>query len=175
MLWTLVPDLVLAALLVATIVFAARLNNRLVVLRADRDRLHELIAGLQQATRAAEEGVRGLKLSAAESGRDLQNAVDRAGALRDDLAFLVERGSALADRLEAATRGRPEPAARAETAPARVERPPMTQPGAPPPDLRQRREPSIDPARAAEPAEPNVATPQSRSERELQRLLEGRR
>jgi hypothetical protein len=165
--WTLGMDSVVAVLLIATIWFAVRLNGRLLALRGDRDRLLELIGGLQRATRAAEEAVRGLKLSAAESGRDLQTALDRASALRDDLTFLVERGSALADRLEAGSRPKPEPAARTEPPP----RPAAAPPAAVSPLLR--REPTIDPARAAEP-EPARAPP-SRSERELQRLLDGRR
>jgi hypothetical protein len=159
MIWSLVSDAVVAVLLIVTIAYAIRLNNRLANLRADRDRLIEMIAGLQQATTAAEEAVRGLKLSAAETGQDLQAALDRADAMRKDLAFLLERGELTASRLEAA--GKPRAA---EPAP---QRPP---PPGPSPDPRARREPTLDPARIVEPP-PGP----SRSERELQRLLEGRR
>jgi hypothetical protein len=179
-------DAVVAALLVATIGFAVRLNNRLLVLRADQDRLQELIAGLQRATRQAEDAVRGLKLSAAESGQALHDATERAGTLRDDLAFLVERGGTLADRLEAATRPRADPAAIARE-PAPVFRPeapvePPPSPAAPPrprladgPEPGGRREPTIDTPRPVEPPATSERAAPSRSERELQRLLDGKR
>jgi hypothetical protein len=178
MIWSVALDLVVAALLVATIGFAIRLNNRLTALRADREQLLELIAGLQRATRQAEEAVRGLKLSAAETGRDLQSAIDGAGSLRDDLAFLIERGGTVADRIEGVVRARPEP----RPAPTSRAVTPSAEPGrprSPPRDIQHetgvRKEPVLGTARPAPADAPPGPAPLSRAERELQRALEGRR
>jgi len=96
-------DLLLVALLVATIVYAAMLNRRLAGLRQDRAGLDELVQGFAETTRQAFAGIADLKATAERSGRDLRAIADRADALREEIAFLVERGEKAADRLEAAT------------------------------------------------------------------------
>ena len=137
MLWSLIMDGVVAVLLIATIGYVVRLNNRLGVLRQERERLKELIAGLQTATRQAEDAVRALKQAAAESGQGLQATIDRSGSLRADLSFLVETAGATADRLEATLRAQrdagpaPMPRASREAAPTRpvaVEQPVQRRP-----------------------------------------------
>jgi hypothetical protein len=175
----LTADAVVAVLLIVTLVFVGRLNNRLSALRADRGALAELIQGLQHASQQAERAVGGLKLSANDSGRALEGIVERAGALRDDLTFLIGRAEAAADRLEGAVRGRQEPPPPAETSRA---------PG--PTSSNKRLSSLLRQAAASERSEPVVRmadfeqTPdetskdqarQSRSERELQRALLGRR
>jgi hypothetical protein len=181
MIWPLILDVVVAALLVVTIIYAARLNNRLAVLRDDRDRLRELIGGLQNATRQAEDAVRALKLGAAESGQDLQEKMDRCQAMRADLAFLLDRGDKAADRLEASVR--PPPARE----PKRVldEPPPPRAPISEEPGrsrlsqlLRQASGPDPAPppsAPLAASVEPPAPSPKSRSERDLLRALGTRR
>jgi hypothetical protein len=77
------------------------------------------------ATAGAEAHIRTLKLSAAELAQEAQ----RAETLIEDLRLLIERGGAIADRLEADVR-----AARAEQSrprPAASPRPPVPPPGAP--------------------------------------------
>jgi hypothetical protein len=183
MIWPLVLDVVVAALLVVTIIYAARLNNRLAVLRDDRDRLRELIGGLQNATRQAEDAVRALKLNAAESGQDLQEKIDRCQAMRADLAFLLDRGDKAADRLEASVRQPP------VREPKRVldEPPPPRAPISEEPGrsrlsqlLRQASSSASDDAPPpstplADPSELPAASPKSRSERDLLRALGTRR
>lgn len=95
-------DLGLAVLLVATVVYAARLNKRLGMLRRDRGELTALIAQFNAATAAAEAAMEGLRASADNSGRAVQEAVDSARGTVTDLKFLVERGEKAADRLDTA-------------------------------------------------------------------------
>lgn len=109
MVWSLLMDGIVACLLVATIVFCLRLNARLSVLRDNRAELMELIQGLQRATLHAEEAVGGLRLSTGDAGRQLQDAIDRAQGLKGDLAFLIDRASGVADRLETAIKSPREP------------------------------------------------------------------
>jgi hypothetical protein len=75
------------------------------VLKRDRAALEGLVAGFNEATRAAEQGIARLRETAEGAGRDLARQSEAAQRLRDDLAFLAERGGTLADRLEVLVRG----------------------------------------------------------------------
>jgi hypothetical protein len=156
-----VADVIVAVLLVATIGYATVLNRRLAVLRGDRAQLESLVQGLTVATQRAESGVAGLRAAAEDTGRQLEKRIEQAQGLRDDITYMLERGGALADRLETTIRARreepkpeprpePKPERRVEPRPerieARVERraEPRVEPAAP-------RPPAPAPARQAEP------------------------
>jgi hypothetical protein len=123
-------DVIVAALLVATIVYSAMLNRRLSGLRSNKAELEALIHSFGEACARAEAGVKTLRTATDEATR-LQAYLDRSQALRDDLSFLLDRGSNLADRLEGGVRsartevqGRPTSApSEAEPAPNRFGRP----------------------------------------------------
>jgi chromosome segregation ATPase len=190
MLWSLLLDVIVAGLLVATIAYAVRLSRRLAVLREDRQQLQDMIKGLQKATQQAEEAVGGLRLGAADAGKGLHEIAERAQGLKADLLFIIEKADSAADRLEAVLKSQRESASPVESAPPARE--PKRRPN---PDLdagaadakgAQSRLASLlkqadttappRPApRPAAPGEVERATPQSRAERELQRALEGRR
>jgi hypothetical protein len=104
MLLSLIMDGIVAALLVATIGFAVKLNGRLAALRSDSERLQGLIKGLQGASGAAEEAVGALKRTAADAGGALQDTIDKGRSLEADLRFLTDRATEAANRLEAALR-----------------------------------------------------------------------
>ena len=97
---TLILDIVMALLLVATIVFAAILNTRLNTLRRNKDQLGRLIGNFNEATLRAESGIPKLRKAAEEAGLALHEQVERAQTLRDDLAFLIERADSMAAHLE---------------------------------------------------------------------------
>ncbi len=104
----LILELVLVALLAATLFHAVRLERALGVLKRDRVQLSELIAGFNASTRQAEIGIERLRGAADGAGQQIARQVDAALSLKDDLALLIERGGRLADRLEALVRaGRP--------------------------------------------------------------------
>jgi hypothetical protein len=145
-------DIVVAILLVVTIIYAAMLNRRLAVLRSDKAELQALIQGLTAASHGAEAAVSALKSANDDIGRQLESKIGRAQGLCDDLSYMIERGTTLADRLEGAIR------ARRDT---------------PAPEA-----PAFKPSRRADsaavaPREP--ASLPSRSERDLLRALAGRR
>ena len=154
---TLIGDIIVALLLIATIGYAAVLNRRLAVLREDRAKLEELIQGLNVASVNAQSGIAGLRKATDDVGRDLEKELAASRSLRDDLHYLIERGGAVADRLEGSIRARRDDAPRiAEVAAA-------PRAGGKVAQLRT-------------PTEPQEATSQiSRAERELLRALGGRR
>jgi len=151
-------DLVVAVLLIVTIVYAALLNRRLTGLRSDKAELQALIQGLTAASHNAETAVSALKAAKDDIGRQLESTVARAQGLRDDLAYMIERGTTLADRLEGAIRAR------------RVVGAPSDTPAPEVPVLKPMRRADSAAAAAREPQ-----SPPSRSERDLLRALAGRR
>jgi hypothetical protein len=93
-------DIVLCILLATAIGYGALLSRRLSALRADKGALESLVAALQEASLRAEAGVNGLKAAAELAGRQLQQKTEVAQGLRDDLAYMIDRGGGLADRIE---------------------------------------------------------------------------
>jgi hypothetical protein len=93
-------DILLAILLMVTIWYSTILNRRLNALREDKTELDELTSSFSDATLRAGDSIVQLKNTA----DDLKERIDNAGSLRDDLMFLVERGGAMADRLEQSVR-----------------------------------------------------------------------
>ena len=93
-------DLLVVGLLAATMLHAVRLHRALGALRRDGGALAAAVSGFDDGARQAETGLQHLRLSAERLGTQL----DEAGALRDDLAYMMDRGDALANRLDALVR-----------------------------------------------------------------------
>ncbi|MBV8915805.1 MAG: hypothetical protein JOZ05_22550 [Acetobacteraceae bacterium] len=93
-------ELVLVVLLGLTLVHAIRLERALRTVRNDRAALGEAIAGFDSSARQAELGIGRMQAIASEAAELIGKRVDKASALKDDLAFMTDRGEALADRLE---------------------------------------------------------------------------
>ena len=112
MMYSLALDIILALLLVATIGYAMVLNRKLGNLRRHKEELENLAATFSNSTTRAKDSITHLKNSTAE----LQADTAKAASLRDDLKFLIDRGTSTADRLEAAvrkSRGEDDPRSRA--------------------------------------------------------------
>ncbi len=97
---SLILNILVAILLVVMIGYAVSLNRRLDGLRRNKAELEKLASTFGEATMRAGDSIFKLKSTADE----LQDRMDKAAALRDDLAFLIERGGSSADRLEDAVR-----------------------------------------------------------------------
>lgn len=98
--FTLILDVVLITFLAVTIGYAVVLNRKLTQLRRNKAELERLSATFAQATHKAEDSI-GRVMTGAEA---LQERVNKAQGLRDDLAFLIDRANSAADRLEDAVR-----------------------------------------------------------------------
>ncbi len=97
-------DLILVALLAATIVYATMLSRRLANLRQGRAEMDKTIADFDGATARAEDSITRLKSHAAKLGGELDRRMQGAQALRDELAFLIEQAEAQAEQLGGAIR-----------------------------------------------------------------------
>lgn len=98
--FSLVLDILVAGLLVVTISYAVMLNRRLRTMRQDKSELEKLAVKFADATVRAEESTSRLRKTAEE----LRNGIDKAKSLREDLTFLIDRGTSTCDRLEESVR-----------------------------------------------------------------------
>jgi hypothetical protein len=93
-------DVVVIALLAATIFYAFRLERRLANMRSAQAALADVIRELNMAAARAEAGIQGLKAAATSSGQSLDDKIKRARGLGDELALLLQAGERLGNRLE---------------------------------------------------------------------------
>jgi hypothetical protein len=91
-------------LLAVTLFHAVRLERRLGVLKRDRAALEALVKGFNDATIRAEAATARLRGAAEGAGKALSAQLEGAESLKSDLAFLLERGESLADRLDGSVR-----------------------------------------------------------------------
>lgn len=97
-------ELVLLGLLVLTMIHAIRLERALGAVRQDRAALADIATGFDANARDAALGVERLRTVAVDAGLAVSRQVEAAQTLKDDLAFLAERGERLADRLDTLVR-----------------------------------------------------------------------
>ena len=100
MIWSILLDAFLIVLLGLTIGYAIVVNRKLDILRTAAADLESLSATLAQSIGQTEDGLGRLKVAAKTTEEEMQ----RSQRLGDDLRYLLERGDALADRLESAVK-----------------------------------------------------------------------
>jgi hypothetical protein len=96
----LILDLLVAALLAATLFYSFRLERRLRAFRSGQDGLREVIERLDAATDNARAAIEAIKVAGSEAAEQLDKRVRGAQALVDELKVIVESGDNLAARLE---------------------------------------------------------------------------
>ena len=96
---SLIVELVLSVLLLATIVYCAVLERRLSALRSGQDRLKATIAQLNEAIVSASSSMRMLKTAAGAAAETLDERIARGRSLADELALLTATGDRIADRI----------------------------------------------------------------------------
>ena len=98
--YSIIFDGLLIVLLVVFLYYALLLNRRLGGLRASKSELEKVINTFADATTRADKSIAGFKSTAEQSGKNLQELIDKAQILRDDLAFMIEKADLIADQLE---------------------------------------------------------------------------
>ena len=114
-------DVAVAVLLGAAILYAIRLNRTLETLREGKAELAALIGRFDEAAAHAERSVAKLGQSTADQGKFLDAAIAEAQALRDELAFMLERGDTVAERIATLTPAKPVPTPAAAPQPVALE------------------------------------------------------
>lgn len=101
---SLIVEIALSALLLATIVYCAILERRLSALRKGQDGLKDTIAQLNQAIVAAGSSMRMLKSAAAGAAEALDERIARGRGIADELSLITASGERIAQRMD---RGQP--------------------------------------------------------------------
>lgn len=81
----------LAVLLAACLFYCWRLDRRLAALRSGQDGIRAAAAELNGSVAAAEKAIRALRLTAQESGADLQARIDTAHQISERLGLALGR------------------------------------------------------------------------------------
>lgn len=97
---SLLLDGVIVVLLIATIIYAARLSLYLKKFKESRSDLESVIKNLSTHIDKAEAAVQTLNESVEGASSDLQRRMNKANAMFDELDIVVQSGDSLADRLE---------------------------------------------------------------------------
>lgn len=93
-------DLILLAALGVVMYRAHLLSRQFAEMQANRAAFEQLIQALNIATQRAEGAIMGLREAATESADGLQNKINAARALSDELEIMVQAGDSLAERLQ---------------------------------------------------------------------------
>jgi len=96
---SLIVELGLSVLLLATIIYCAILERRLSALRKGQDGLKDTIAKLNEAIVAAGSSMRMLKSTAAGAAEALDERIARGRGLADELSILTASGDRIAERM----------------------------------------------------------------------------
>lgn len=97
----LILNIVIAGLLVANIAYCWVLNKRIKIMQDGKSELANLLQYFDEATERASESIVALQSASKKIGESMQSKIDKANFLMDDLAFMVEKGNAIADRIDA--------------------------------------------------------------------------
>ena len=154
-------DLVLIVTVGTGLVQAGRLIKQLAGLRQGRIEMERFVHDFNATVMRAENGIKGLRNAARDSGDDLERLVEKAQLVRDELQFLVESGDTIAERLSRSAASAMQPAVQPA---APVVRPAVVKPVVAEPA-------AATPAAPAAPAKAE-APPASKAEKELLQALQ---
>jgi hypothetical protein len=96
---TLIADVLVACLLVATIITCFVLSKRIERLKADEAAMRQTIGALISATDTAERAIAGLKLTLGDCDRTLAERLQTAERYAADLAQQIEAGQTVMERI----------------------------------------------------------------------------
>lgn len=96
-----VLDFIIAIMLMISIIYTWQLNKKIVEFHSSKEEFSYLVKTLDNAILRAELGIDELKTLSNKVSIDLNGKLDKAKFFSDDLAFMTDRASILADKLEA--------------------------------------------------------------------------
>src|SRR4051812_13462455 len=93
-------DILILAALGVTIFYCLRLTKQFDQMKADRKAFDDLIKALNFAAQRAEGSIQAFKEMATGGGDVLQEKINKARGLADELEIMIQAGDSLADRLQ---------------------------------------------------------------------------
>ncbi|NBO19508.1 MAG: hypothetical protein EBV03_09860, partial [Proteobacteria bacterium] len=98
---TMVINAIIIVLLVVTIGYCWLLNRRIKILQDSRGEMAQLLKHFDESTQRASESIIALQTASKKIGENIQQRMDKANYLIDDLTFMIEKGNKLANQMEA--------------------------------------------------------------------------
>ncbi len=96
----LILDLLVAVLLGVTIFYCTKLNKRIRVLQDSKSELAALIQQFDESTQQATRSINEIHVVSKRINESIKTKLEKANYIVDDLAFMIEKGNKLADRME---------------------------------------------------------------------------
>lgn len=96
---SLIVEIMLSALLLATVIYCALLERKLSALRKGQDGLRDTIGELNRAIVSASVSMRTLRATADDAGKVLQEQIGKARGMIDELSLLNVSGERIAQRM----------------------------------------------------------------------------
>lgn len=93
-------DIVILGALGVTVFYCLRLSKQFNQMRADRKAFEALIQSLNGASARAEASIHAFRETAVGSGDILQDKINRAKAISEELEIMIQAGDSLANRLQ---------------------------------------------------------------------------
>jgi len=91
----------IAALLAVTIAYCWLLNRRIKILQDSRGELALLLKHFDDSTIRASDSIIALQTASKKIGDNIQTKIEKSNYLLDDLAFMIDKGEKIANKLEA--------------------------------------------------------------------------
>jgi uncharacterized protein YoxC len=101
---SLMLDITMAVLLIATIVYCRRLNRRIQVLQDSRSELAQIIREFDESTERATKSIAEIHEATQRLSDNMQHKIDKANYLVDDLQTMIEKGNRIAGAVEVGAR-----------------------------------------------------------------------
>jgi hypothetical protein len=98
---SLLLNLLIVGLLMTTISYCWVLNKRIKILQDSKSELANLLKYFDISTTRASESIVALQSASKKISENIQARTDKVNYLMDDLAFMIEKGTRLADKLDA--------------------------------------------------------------------------
>jgi hypothetical protein len=105
---SLIVEIMLSALLIATVFYCALLERKLSALRKGQDGLKETIGELNRAIVSASVSMRTLRATADDAGKVLHEQIGKARGMIDELSLLNVSGERIAQRIVSGAQAKPQ-------------------------------------------------------------------
>ena len=97
---SLVINVLMAALLLATMVYCRRLNTRVKLLQDSKSDLARIIQDFDESTKRATESIAEIHRATNRLSENIQHKIDKANFLADDLQYMIEKGQKMSGKVD---------------------------------------------------------------------------
>ncbi len=98
--FSMIINLMMAGLLVATMIFCRRLNARIKILQDSKSELARIIREFDESTTRATESIAEIHKATNRISENIQHKIDKANFLANDLEYMIEKGNKLAGKTD---------------------------------------------------------------------------